>query len=271
MPRLFVAAGQIQGDRVIITGDDAHYVVNVLRRRRDDLLSVVGPDGSEYMVRIDDLGHKDQPYVETRIVQRRQPQREPAVKVTIAQALIKGDKMDLVVQKGTELGCHSFIPFAAKRSVVRLDAARGQKRVERWRKIAVAAAQQSGRLHVPEVTGIYTIQQLAASVEEFVDRWGPGSVLLAWEGETAYSLFDALNHRYGVPQSQPAAHDDRLMLVIGPEGGFEQQEADLLRSVGATSVTLGPLIFRTETAGMAVLSMILYHVGDLGRVKKINY
>lgn len=267
MSRLFVDTKQIRGDRIFITGADARYIAKVLRKRKGDSLLLVGPDGVEYLARIENIGAADTAGIETRILERLQPDREPHTKVVIAQALIKGDKLEWVIQKGTELGAQAFIPFAARRSVVRWDEARAQNRVDRWQRIAESAAQQSGRLHIPPVSPVQTMEQLVETVRDFVDRWGVGSVILAWEGETEHSLFQALSARLGLPGPDGGRKEDNLLVIIGPEGGFEAGEVAMLTAAGAVAVSLGKLILRTETVGVAVLSMILYHAGDLGRIK----
>ncbi|HEY8449353.1 MAG TPA: RsmE family RNA methyltransferase, partial [Bacillota bacterium] len=133
--RFFVTADQVRGDEVMITGGDARHILAVLRRRVGDRLLLIGPDGSEWLATI--VATTPEPLqVYARIVERRRPQREPLTRVTIAQALIKGDKFDWVVQKATELGAHAFLPFAATRSVLRLAGQRADKRLERWRRIA---------------------------------------------------------------------------------------------------------------------------------------
>lgn len=258
---------QINGDEIVIVGDDVHYVATVLRKRPGDTLTLVGPDGSEYLARIESL-QLDSPAIYTRVVRTHRPDREPAVKVSLAQALIKGDKMDFVIQKCTELGAYEFIPFVARRSVVRLDDRRAANRVERWRRVATAAAQQSGRLLIPSVSAVRSLKELVTLVKEQVAQRGSGSVILAWEGETGTSLFDALHRRVGLPQSSTQPEQDHLLLIIGPEGGFDLYEAQQLIDAGAEAVTIGDLILRTETAGMAALAMILYHTGDLGRARR---
>ena len=288
MARFFVPADRIRGDTVLLHGDDAHHATRVLRRGPGDRFWAVGPDGSEYLVEIErvDAGV---PSLVGRILERRRPEREPRLRVTVAQALIKGDKMDWVIQKATELGAWTFWPFAAARSVVRLEPARAHQRAARWARVAEAAAKQCGRLRVPEVNGVLAFPELVQRVRDWHSARGQGSVVFAWEGETEHGLFDLLWARLGPPTAggveagagpaagpaaggeagaQAGPRRDDLLLIVGPEGGFDPSEARALLAAGASPVTVGRLILRAETAAPAILAMILYHSGDLGRAPR---
>lgn len=262
MTRFFIPQEQWQGERVVLRGGDAHHALRVLRLGPGDRFLAVLPDGSEAEVVVEAAGEQ----VAGRIVVRRRPRREPRLRVHLAQALIKGDKFDWVVQKGTEVGIASFLPFAGARSVVRLDGERAARRAERWRRIAREAAEQCGRLVVPAVHDVTDLSGVRAACGR-VDL-----ALLAWESERGRGLFDALAARFGAPEAgvgPSGGTRDRagadVLLIVGPEGGFEQEEARRLAEAGAEPVSLGPLIFRTETAGVAAAVMMLYHAGDLGR------
>jgi len=264
--RFFVPDDQMRGDRVVLAGDDVHHAVRVLRMGAGHRFTAVGSDGSEYLVEIEQVDPGAAQLV-ARVVSRSRPDREPRLAVTVAQALIKGDKFDHVVEKATELGAAGFWPFAAARSVVRLDPARARHRVERWRRVAEAAARQSGRLRVPAVEPVLTFEQLLARAADWRSRHGPDSVVLAWEGESERGLYQLMQARWG-PPSQRAPEPgrrDSLLVIVGPEGGFAPGEAHALREAGASPVSLGRLILRTETAAPAILAMLLYHSGDLGR------
>lgn len=168
--------------------------------------------------------------------------------VWIAQALAKGEKLDLVVQKATELGATRILPLAAKRSVVRLDAERGAKRVERLRRIAQEAARQCGRSDVPTVDAARTLADLAALLQADPERRG----LLLDPDEKEMRL------------SHAARGASRLLLAVGPEGGFTAAERGQALATGFTPVGLGPRILRTETAGLAALAIVQHLAGDLG-------
>lgn len=254
MSRFFVPEEGIEGDRVVLTGGDARHAVRVLRVGPGDRLRVVLPDGSEAQVVVE---WASPTRLAGRIVERRRPEREPRLRIRLAQALLKGDKFDWVVQKGTEVGVAAFLPFRSARSVARLDGDRARARVDRWRRIAREAAEQCGRLVVPEVAEVGDLQQVAAQV-----RAGCPA-LLAWEAEEGLGLYDALVELAG--ELRQGGREAELLLIVGPEGGFEQEEARGLIAAGARAVSLGRLIFRAETAGVAAAVMALYHVGDLGR------
>jgi len=270
--RFFVPGDGIHGERILLRGDDAHHAVRVLRLGPGDRFVAVGPDGGEYLVEFDRLEQGGSAVV-GRVIAQRRAGREPRLRVTVAQALIKGDKFDQVVEKATELGAHAFWPFAAARSVVRLDPARAGERVARWQRVAAAAARQSGRVRVPGVGPVLGFAELVERVAGWTAAHGPDSVVLAWEGETGRGLYDLMQDRWGPPGAAPGADRSNqepaspadLLLIVGPEGGFAAGEAHALRAAGASPVSLGRLILRTETAAPAVLAMILYHTGDLGR------
>lgn len=263
--RFFVTGDGIQGDRIVLRGDAAHHAVRVLRLGPGHRFVAVGPEGAEYLVEFERVD-RDAGTVVGRVVAHSHPDREPRLQVTIAQALIKGDKFDRVVEKATELGAHAFWPFASARAVVRLDPARARDRAARWRRVAQAAARQSGRTRVPEVDEVLAFGQLVQRVAGWTAEHGPDSVVFAWEGETGRGLYDLMRDRWGPPgEGLPAPGGQGLLVIVGPEGGFEPGEALSLREAGASPVSLGRLILRTETAAPAVLAMVLYHAGDLGR------
>lgn len=255
MARFFVTAQQIGDNEIIIEGGDARHLAVVLRKAPGDQVVAVGPDGIEYTVRL------VQVYGERcvgRITAVAPPRREPPLQITLVQALLKGDRFEWVIQKGTEVGMARLVPMVSARTVVRPPADRLDRRRERWQRIAGSAAQQSGRSHVPPVDPVRQVEDVASLAAACRERGG--LVLLAWEGERARGLYDAL------AGLTPGEWPKEVMLIVGPEGGFELQEVELLQGAGAQTVSLGPLIFRAETAGPALLIMVLYHAGFLGRV-----
>jgi len=187
--------------------------------------------------------------VHCQVLRRGMSGGEPTLRVVLVQGLAKGDRMDTVIQKGTELGAAAFWPVVCKRSVVRLDASKKASRLERWQRIAAGAAKQCRRALVPEV-----LEPVEWSMA--LDMIPPGAlVLVLWEDETGRTLKDTL---------QSHSRPDEVYLLIGPEGGLEQQEVEEACRLGGIPVTLGPRILRTETAGPAALAMLLYQWGDLG-------
>ena len=170
------------------------------------------------------------------------PSPEPSVRVTLVQGLPKADKMDWIVQKCTEAGVYAVIPAQMPRCVVRLQGRDGEKKAERWRRIAAEAAKQSGRTHVPEVSA-------PAPLESALGSLPPDALLLVpWEEERSFPLRRAA-------AEHPEAKD--IYVVIGPEGGMGEEEIAFLKSRGAVPVTMGPRIFRTETAAAAAVILTL--------------
>ncbi|MEW6524716.1 MAG: 16S rRNA (uracil(1498)-N(3))-methyltransferase [Bacillota bacterium] len=244
MHRFFVPLENLGPDHIQVTGDDARHMLRVLRLASGDRFIAVTPDGSEYLA---ELYLMAEGRAAGRIVSRRRASGEPPVRVTLVQALAKGDKMDLVIQKATELGVSLIVPVVTERCVVRLDGERVHSRRERWQRIAQSAAAQCARALVPLVTEVRHWKE-AIQV--------PGLALLAWEGEQAQGLKDVLA---GGPT--PA----ELAVFVGPEGGYAPHEVEEALSAGLCPVSLGPRILRTETAALALLTAIMYQLGDFGR------
>lgn len=263
MSRFFITARQLHGDGTFtIEGSDAHHLLNVLRARPGDPVTAAGPDGTEYRGSIAGIIEGT---VTVEIEKAGRPSREPAVAITLVQSLLKGDGFDLVLQKGTEAGVSRFVPLISSRTVVKIPPERLPRRRRRWQKITEAAARQSGRLVVPRVDDPIPLDKLHGAA----GFPGSGGLLLAWEGEISAGLYDVLEEmiREGIPKGDGDDGDppQNLWLVIGPEGGFQQREAELLIAMGARAVSLGPLIFRADFAGPAMTIMTLYHWGHLGR------
>lgn len=246
MPRFFVSPEQIKDGRVTITGPDVNHISRVLRLGAGDCLTVLDGLGKAFDAVIEKPGKEE---VVCAIRKEFPAGGTPPVRVTLVQGIPKGDKMDLIVQKGTELGVSRVIPLTSQRAVVKLEGDKSHKRRERWQRIALEAAKQCRRPDVPEVdepTGWDPV--LAGLPPEVV-------ALIPWEEESAESLKEVLLR-------EPTKKE--IYVFIGPEGGFAPGEVERARARGVRPVTLGPRILRTETAGLAVLTMILYQWGDLG-------
>lgn len=246
MPRFFVPAGQIKNDRIHITGNDVNHIARVLRMAPGDKLTVLDGRGNSYEARIEAIAKAE---VVCSVVRQMQATGAPPVRITLVQGIPKGDKMDLIIQKSVELGVNRIIPLVCKRSVVKLDQDRSLRRQERWQRIALEAAKQCRRPDVPQVTGPRQLDQVLSGMSS------EDLALLPWEEESDRSVKEVL---------QAGMSPGETYVFIGPEGGFTPDEAEQARAGGALTVTLGPRILRTETAGLAVLTMILYQWGDLG-------
>lgn len=248
MHRFFVAPDAVTGSVVTITGDDVHHIARVLRLGPGDVISVLDGTGAEYEVAISELREGAVLGKIRRVTARAS---EAAAKITIVQGLPKGDKMDLVIQKCTEIGVSTIIPAVTARSVVRLgDGDRAERKAARWRRIAQEAAKQSGRGVVPEVKDIVSLRGALEMAVPAVDL-----AVIPWELEKGTGLRKVL-------ESRPDARS--FAVFIGPEGGFDLSELEVARAAGAVPVSLGPRILRTETAALVVAAAILYHTGDLG-------
>ncbi len=228
-----------------LTGEVAKRLTRVLRLGVGDTFVAVDGEGGEHLLEIIAVSGKSV------VVLRRESlavSREPSLRLTVAQAIPKGQKMDLIVQKCVELGVVRIVPMMTERTVVHLDE-KETERQRRWQKIAEEAAAQCGRTKVPEVAAPQTLTDALGLCAE-VD-----ACLLLDESEQTMRLRDALNE---LPQAKNVA------LLIGPEGGFSPSEVQAAHRYGAQSVSLGPRILRTETAAMVTAALILYHYEDLG-------
>lgn len=244
MYQFFVEPGQIQGKRAVIRGGDVNHIKNVLRMKPGDELALSnGTDGKEYRVGIVSLG-EDEIECELRFI--KEDAIELPCRVYLFQGLPKGDKMELIIQKAVELGACQVIPVAMARSVVRLDEKKAAAKVKRWQTISEAAAKQSKRGIIPDVPKVMTYQEALAYAKDMEVKLLPYE--LAEGMERTKKLIE------GISPGQ------RVAILIGPEGGFAPEEVVLAEQAGFEAVTLGKRILRTETAGMALLSILMYHL-----------
>jgi 16S rRNA (uracil1498-N3)-methyltransferase len=246
--RFFVEGVHAVGDLVAFAADDARKLATVLRKRSGDRVQVVDSGGVAFGATLDVVA-RDGRDVRVRATLDERLERsdvETAVRVTIAQAVPKGQKMDLVVEKATELGAHAIVPVRSAR-VIGHDTSAGK--VERWRRIAKSAAQQSGRVRVPDVAEVHDWDALLATFAKY-DR-----VYVPWELAETAPLRDVFERELTGAGS--------VLVVIGPEGGFSSDEIADARAAGATTLSLGRRILRTETAALVVLAALLYARGEL--------
>lgn len=269
MQRYFITPELLTETDVTIVGDDAHHIIRVMRGKAGDQVIVSNGLDREAVVR---LREPEKDRVVADIVEWLPMLNEPAVEVWIAQSLPKGDKMELVIQKGTEIGADRFIPFQSERTVVQLDAKKEGKRVERWQKIAKEAAEQAHRNRVPAVEAPLSWKQLLERIGQADATW------ICYEKQNGLQLKQRIQealtkHRDssvsrtaadGPTQAYTAEQRIKLLLIVGPEGGFTEQEMKAAEAAGAHSVSLGRRILRTETAAMVGLTCILYETGEMG-------
>jgi 16S rRNA (uracil1498-N3)-methyltransferase len=238
--RFFVPTESLQPDQVIIAGEPFHHLRNVLRVKPGCLLVLLDGAGQCCEVRLDQL----QANQATARVTRRWQAQEQRLSITLIQSLPKGDKLEYILQKGTELGVSCFQPVETEHSIPSLNPSKLDKRLQRWQRIVSEAARQSRRCILPEVKAP---DQLARVLE----RSSSELKLVLWESG-AVPLAQAL------PQDPPAA----ASLLVGPEGGFSKAEVDTITAAGFKAVHLGPRILRTETAGLAATPILQYLYGD---------
>lgn len=248
MPRFFVKSEQIQNQLIMILGEDVKHIKNVLRKQQGDKIEICNQDnGKAYECKIT----KIEDYQILSEILEELKEEENNIKVDIYQGLPKADKMELIIQKSVELGVNSIIPVNMKRCVVKIQPKDENKKIERWQKIAESAAKQSGRSVVPEVKKIVTIQDIASLRKEY------DLVIVAYENEKENKIKKELIKAKKILQEKGQV---KLAIVIGPEGGLEEKDVELLKQNGAEIITLGNRILRTETVALNVLSIIMYEL-----------
>lgn len=252
MQRYFITPAQFGENKVLITGEDARHISRVMRGKPGDKVIASDGTGREAVVEISALGPDE---VTAEIVELLSQTNEPWIKVDIAQSLPKGDKMETVIQKCTEIGAVSVIPFLSERTIVQYDERKEEKRIARWAKIAKEAAEQAHRSMIPAIRQPLKWKALLSLFG------GYDLVCICYEQEHGNQLRDVL-YPFAAGLDREASY--KVLVVIGPEGGFTEQEVQEAEAAGAHSVGLGKRILRTETAGMAALTCILYETGELG-------
>lgn len=244
MSRFFISPEQFDSPRPTVSGPDVRHITKVLRLGAGDSIDLLDGAGRAAVAVIEHFG-KDG--IVCRKTEHFSPGGEPPIDVFLVQGLAKGEKMEYVIQKSTELGVSGIIPLVSKRSVVRLDGEKKASRQSRWQRVALEASKQCRRARIPEVFPPREMGEVLRGIP-------PGALsILPWEGEKSLSLKDAL------PEEKPG----RLYIFVGPEGGFEDSEVEEARGSGVVTVSLGPRILRTETAGPACLAIIMHKWGDL--------
>jgi len=245
MARFFVPKNKLRDNRGVIEGQELAHLRKVLRLLPGDHITVFDDSGWEHEAIIRRLSANQS---EIEIIKSGEAGRESPLQMTLGIGLTKGEKMDFVVEKATELGVQTIAPFTSAFSVPKFDARKIAARTARWEKIALSATKQCGRTRVPEILPL-------CDFEPWVKRdWGETLKLLFWENEQRQSLREA-HEKYAQKKS--------VLLAIGPEGGFTAQEADLAQSNGFEPIQIGRRILRAETAAVAALSLVQFLWGDL--------
>ena len=245
MARFFLPARQIEDHRATITGVELNHLRRVLRLRPQDRVVLFDDAGCEHEGIIRSLS-EDRGEIE--IIRSYQVNNESLLKTTLALGLTKGEKMDWVVEKATELGVHTMVPFVSSYTIPKLNETKVAQRSERWQKIALSAAKQCGRVCIPEIMALTDFRDFLEPV------WRDKLRLLFWEKECQHGLLELKETRTSIGE---------VVVMIGPEGGFSAQEAALALEHGFKPVRLGPRILRAETAAVAALSAVQLLWGDL--------
>ena len=244
MYQFFVEPDQICGKIITITGSDVNHIKNVLRMKPGEELSVSnGIDGKEYRCGITSL-EEDRIVCELRFI--KEDGVELSSRVHLFQGLPKADKMELIIQKAVELGVFEVIPVATKRAIVKLDKKKEESKRKRWNSISESAAKQSKRTIIPEVKPVMPFAEAVKYASAMDAKLIPYE--LAEGMEETRRIFSAI---------KPG---DSVAIFIGPEGGFEEAEIELAKEAGIQPITLGKRILRTETAGMTVLSVLMFQM-----------
>lgn len=244
MQRYFVHEEQVNNNHITIEGDDAHHITRVMRMEPGDEVYCC-LSGKTALCTIAEITNT---FVKVAVVQWVEEHSELPIAITIASGLPKGDKLELILQKGTELGAAAFLPFQASRSIVKWDGKKSEKKVERWAKIAKEAAEQAHRSIVPSVTAPISFKELLAASVQY------DACIVAYEEEARKG--EKANFVQTLEKLQPG---QRLLVVFGPEGGLTEDEVQRLREHTFVSCSLGPRILRTETAPLYALSAVSYH------------
>lgn len=250
MHRFFIAKENlIQETRLarITDKNDIKHAAKALRVEIGEKIELCDNAGMEHICEVTVI---ESDYIECTVIESEMNKRESEIDITLFQGMPKADKLEMIIQKTTELGVLKVTPVQMKRCVAKWkDDKSASKKLERWNKIAFEAAKQSKRGRIPSVENPISIKQLKAEIESY------DLVILPYENEDAKGIGEVIGH---------ASEIKKIGVIIGPEGGFDEEEVKLLSESGAKSVKLGPRILRTETAGVVTVALVQYVLGDLG-------
>ena len=243
MPRVYIPPERITGEQIALQSREARYILAVLRLGPGDEVTVFDGAGNEYRT---ELTEDDERGMYLAIQEGARPERESPLQITLGQALLKGERMKFVIQKATELGVNRIIPLVTSRTIPLVEGERESLRRERWQRIAQEAAKQSSKTMVPEIEAVHELADFLAQ--------SAGARVMLWEGEPA-------------PLREVAKKIDAqagITLLIGPEGGFAEEEVTAAQAQGFLVAGLGQRVLRAETATLSVLTIIQHLFGDLG-------
>lgn len=238
----------ITSDTVTITGEDVLHIKKVLRHKEGDILKVCDGKGTFYSAKISSLSEKE---ILCEIISSEYTETEPDIEVTLYQGLPKASKMDYIIQKTTELGISRIVPVHLSRSVAKIEGAKAEeKKCARWQKISAEAAKQCGRGVIPTVLFPMTLDEAIADMKN---------------ADLCFALYEAEETKNLKKVLTSKADIRKIAFLVGPEGGLDSSEVEKFKKENISCVGLGKRILRTETAGEAVLSMIMYELGDINK------
>ena len=245
MQRFFVEPHQVDEEQhqIHITGSDVNHISNVLRMKQGEEVWISDGGVKEYRCAIEAFSQEE---VLLHIIYAQEPDYELPNRIYLFQGLPKADKMELIIQKAVELGAYEVIPVETKRCVVKLDSKKAAKKVDRWQQIAESAAKQSKRMLIPKVHEVLSFKDALKYAQSMDVRLIPY--------ELAKGMKETKEILAGITPGQSVG------IFIGPEGGFEEKEVETAISEGAKPITLGKRILRTETAGLAILSVLMFQL-----------
>ncbi len=245
LPRFYVDELQREENSIYLTGSDVNHIKNVLRLSVGDYITVCDGQGNDFYCIITRLTDE---IVNVRIEETRNSEAELPTKIYLFQALPKADKMELIIQKAVELGVYEVIPVKTRRCVVKLpDERKVRKKLDRWQTISMSAAKQSGRGIIPKISDVMTFKEALAYADEMSLK------LIPYENETQMESAMESMEKLKNPLASVA-------IFIGPEGGFEYEEIELAKAAGLQTISLGKRILRTETAGMMMISVMMFRL-----------
>jgi 16S rRNA (uracil1498-N3)-methyltransferase len=248
MSRLFIYQDLNINDEIVVSGEDVHHIIRVLRYRPGDVMRISDGRNVESLGVISDIDTRGLEIKLKIIAKNKFKENKPFI--TLLQGLPKGEKFDWILQKNTEIGVSKFIPIVTQRTVVNIVQSKLKRRKERWEKIVKEAAKQSMRIDIPEVNQVLSFD---SGLQEIKNHQ---LSIIPWEQEKKTSLKKIMK--------DIDKNISRIAVFIGPEGGFSPDEVEKAKAAGAVPVSLGPRILRTETAAVATCSVIAYEFGDMG-------
>jgi len=255
MNRFFVKSEYIDNDVVEIDGEDFNHISNSLRLQTGDKIVISPGDGYDYTV---ELVEFKSDIVFGKIIDKEVNITEPKINIDLAQAIPKNRNIEFVIQKGTEIGVNKIIPIETKRTIVKLSGSKEKRRIKRWQKISEEAAKQSQRGKIPQINSLVDINN-KNKIEKLFS--GYDLIFVLYAGNASNNIKMSVKKYEGISLKD-------ILVLIGPEGGFAEEEIDLFNEVDKEKnieiITLGNRILRTETAGLVALTSLLYEFGDLG-------